>query len=557
MRTSSNVYALSAYKNSKIASNALSSNMKRLSSGKQMIRPGDNPTRYAFANTLRVSLKRSNKALENIHQVRAMMHTADQYLETVGSVLSRMSELTVSAFDDTKNPNDRAIISQEFDALKSDISDIARKMKINGVDFLSRQQVLSFDKTEQKFFLSQIDGSEKYMIDQVVASGVPTLGNGADFLFSASSPYTLSQDGKNIYYVDNNEQLVSFDIEKKEILRDAASSDVAGMNVDEEGRLWYTSELSSGVYGLREQNLGLWEQDTDWIKSDSINDMSSPEFSIYKDRIYYANSAGSIISRDLKDLDDQRVEIDSNAYSPPLQIVDKQFALSEDGMFAADMSSSGVVRLISAETDEYAQFILPDDVIVKDLKISRDNHEIMFIDDNTGSIMRIGIDHDGLNASLKDYEAVHTVTSGSGFEGLSLDGGSNRGNILMQQGPDKGQFSEVQLGDISIYNLGLTRVSLHDVAHAEVAFDSLQEALDKVYEQRATIGVKESTLRFTTDSLSFYKDSISESYNAIYKVDMARETSDFLNNQLMLQTTTALLAQANNIPRVMLNLLSR
>lgn len=557
MRMSSNIFALSAYKNSKIASNALSRNMKRLSSGKQMIRPGDNPPRYAFANTLRVSIRRSEKALENIHQVRAMMHTADQYLETIGGVINRMSELSISAYDDTKNANDRAVLAQEFDALKSDISDIARKMKINGVDFLSRQQILSFDKTEKKFFLSQVDGSEKYMIDQVVASGVPTLGNGEDFKFSASSPYSLSHDGRNIYYVDTEEKLVTFDIEKKEIIRDSLSSAVKGINVDETGRLWYTSEISSGVYGLREQNLALWEQDTDWIDNDAIVDMGSPEFSVYEDRVYYVNTSGNMISRNLKDFNDERVEIATSEYSPGINTEDRKFAISEDGMYIADVPSSGVVRLLSSQTSEYSQYQLPAGVTVKDLHISRDNHEVLFINEETGSIMRIGIETDGLSANLRDYEAVHTVTEGSGFNGLSLDGGSNRGNILMQQGPEKGQFTEVTLGDVSVYNLGLTRVSLKDVAHAEEAFAALKTALNSIYKQRSDIGVKESSLRFTVDSLSFYKDSISESYNAIHKVDMARETSEFLNNQLMLQTTTALLAQANNIPRVTLNLLSR
>lgn len=556
MRLSSNIFALSAYKYTKLAQDQLSVNMRRLSSGKQMLRPGDNPSRYAIANTLRASIKRSEKALENIQQVRTMMQTADSYLGTVESVITRMAELTVSSFDATKNQADKLVIRQEFDALKDDISNISRRMKINGVDFLSRQQILSYDDDEKKFFFSQVDGSEKYYVDKVVSSGV-NADNGIDFLFSANNQFTLSHDGKNIYYVDNQSQLTRFDIERYEIVRDTTASAVKGMNVDEQGRLWYASELSSGVYGLRQQDLGLWQKDSNWIQDDSINDMGSSEFSVYEDRVYYVNTSGNVISRDLKNLSDERMEVQADSLSPDLKVTDRQFSIGEDGLYVADVPSDGTIRLTHTLTGNFAEYSLPSGMAVTDLQISRDNHEIFFIDDSTGSIMSLGIDQNLDYPRLNALTTVHNVTTGSGFTGLSLDGGSNRGNIVIQQGPDKGQYSEVVLGDVSVYNLGLTRVSLDDEGLARGAHQALMDALDRVFLQRAKLGVKESSLSFTTDSLSFYKDSISESYKSIHNVDMAKESSDFMANQLKLQTTTALLAQANAIPRSTLSLLSR
>lgn len=557
MRLSSNPYALTVYKNNRLSQFSLLKSMKRLSSGTRLERPGDSPVEYGLLQTLQSAINNSRQAKKNMGNARSFLGTADAYLETTEGQLRRMMELTVHALDSTKNASDRAILQKEFDILKRDISKSARDMKINDYHFLSRDQILSYDKEEKTFFFSDLDGENVYRLPRPVLSGLEA-SNGKDFLFSANQDFTLSHDGKYIFYVDGENSLVRYDIENNLLRRDDTDNNDKSLHVDNEGRLWVASEISSGVYSLGQQDIELWQEDTEIIQNNDISDMASSEFSIYRDRIYYLNTSGDIVSRSIIEKGDLNVDVLSSDLDDPIKNNPGQFTISQDGKYVIDMPTSHALRIIDTRSNHSSKITLSSAFSVGDMTMSADNFEVLFIDQNSQAMYKLELDTQSSKdtALFKGTTRLHAAPGSSGFAGLSVDGGSQLGRMLFHTGPQHGHFERMELADLRLYSLGISRLELNSELEIIEAASVVREAVDVISRQRAAIGNKMTNLAHAEDSLDTYTNFLSEGYHRIHDVDFAKESSQMASEQIGLQATSALLAQANQIPRYALNLLS-
>ncbi|MGE5560899.1 MAG: flagellin, partial [Chloroflexota bacterium] len=83
----------------------------------------------------------------------------------------------------------------------------------------------------------------------------------------------------------------------------------------------------------------------------------------------------------------------------------------------------------------------------------------------------------------------------------------------------------------------------------------IQSALDRVSSQRANLGAVQNRLDHTIANLSTAAENLSAAESRIRDVDMASEMVTFTRNQILLQAGTAMLAQANQKPQAVLQLL--
>jgi len=90
---------------------------------------------------------------------------------------------------------------------------------------------------------------------------------------------------------------------------------------------------------------------------------------------------------------------------------------------------------------------------------------------------------------------------------------------------------------------------------ASTALSEVATAIGTVSSQRALIGAAQSQLNFKTAALQNYSENVSAAESRIRNVDMARESSLFARNQIMVQASTAMLAQANSGAQNVLSLL--
>jgi flagellin len=90
---------------------------------------------------------------------------------------------------------------------------------------------------------------------------------------------------------------------------------------------------------------------------------------------------------------------------------------------------------------------------------------------------------------------------------------------------------------------------------AVAALQAVMDAIGKVALDRAKLGAVQSRLNFTNDQLTTTKENLSSAISRIADVDVAQEATEYARFQILVQSGTAMLAQANAMPRSVLQLL--
>jgi len=138
------------------------------------------------------------------------------------------------------------------------------------------------------------------------------------------------------------------------------------------------------------------------------------------------------------------------------------------------------------------------------------------------------------------------------FNGVSLFSGANLdvtldtdGSVLSMQGISltSAAYSDVLSADVT------------SVANAQDALGKIQIAIDQLAASRAGIGAYQSRLTATADQLVVAKENLSAAQSQIQDVDMAEESTKYATQNILVQSGTAMLAQANSIPQSVLRLL--
>jgi len=132
-----NVSALRAQNNSRVANRMQSQAMERLSSGKRINSAKDDAAGLAIATRMDANVRGLNQAVRNANDGISLAQTAEGAMGNISNILVRMRELAVQASNGTLGDDDRAAIQTEVTALVSQIDDIASRTTFNGTDLLT------------------------------------------------------------------------------------------------------------------------------------------------------------------------------------------------------------------------------------------------------------------------------------------------------------------------------------------------------------------------------------------------------------------------------------
>lgn len=92
-------------------------------------------------------------------------------------------------------------------------------------------------------------------------------------------------------------------------------------------------------------------------------------------------------------------------------------------------------------------------------------------------------------------------------------------------------------------------------ASAATALANVKTAINQLSKDRAQIGAYQARLNFTAEQLSISKENLSAASSRIQDVDVAEETTEYARANILVQSGTAMLAQANSMPQSVLRLL--
>ena len=116
----------------------LSSVMQQLSTGKRINNAVDDVAGMAISTRLTSQIRGLNQAVRNTNDGISLIQTAEGATDQVTNMLQRMRELAVQASNDTNNTSDRSYLNLEFQALTSQIDNIANYTQWNGANVLNK-----------------------------------------------------------------------------------------------------------------------------------------------------------------------------------------------------------------------------------------------------------------------------------------------------------------------------------------------------------------------------------------------------------------------------------
>lgn len=230
-----------------------------------------------------------------------------------------------------------------------------------------------------------------------------------------------------------------------------------------------------------------------------------------------------------------------------------------------EFARKGYTDVQEIKVNSYSAEVRVDDYEVNGISLSRDpdTKELTLNSISLGKNFP-----DDARAYLEDELIV--IKAGEGFE-MKLDvsavkdpaynsgsftvNATGIGSMRLQVGSNEGQVLEMDIPMVSLQNLNLEPVDVSTAEGANDAIDRIDVAIQRLSEIRGRLGAYQNRLESTINSLDITTENMTAAYSRIMDVDMAEEMSQYTTAQVLTQAGTSMLAQANERPSQVLQLL--
>ncbi|MEH2953832.1 flagellin [Candidatus Merdisoma sp. JLR.KK011] len=168
---------------------------------------------------------------------------------------------------------------------------------------------------------------------------------------------------------------------------------------------------------------------------------------------------------------------------------------------------------------------------------------------------------------------IDRISQSANFNGMTLfSGGLVSKGITLHVGETSKDYNQLKvsltlmntttLGGLKPMSIGKTsaaesvgKISITTAANAKKAIDIVNNAIDQISSMRSTFGALQNRLEHTINNLGVQTENITSAESRIRDVDMAKEMMAYTKNNILVQASQAMLAQANQVPQGVLQLL--
>lgn len=156
------------------------------------------------------------------------------------------------------------------------------------------------------------------------------------------------------------------------------------------------------------------------------------------------------------------------------------------------------------------------------------------------------------NVRLGDFRAtVNSSLTASATNAVTVNGTA----LEFQIGANENQTTSLSISDMRASALGVDDLDVDDQTNAKKAITTIDNAIKSVSDERAKLGASQNRLEHTIANLGTAAENLTASESRIRDVDMAKEMMEFTKNNILTQAAQAMLAQANQQPQGVLQLL--
>ena len=154
-------------------------------------------------------------------------------------------------------------------------------------------------------------------------------------------------------------------------------------------------------------------------------------------------------------------------------------------------------------------------------------------------------------------ESVIKETFGVVTGKTAAEAGKDGKELTLQIGDTADTYNrlEVKVGDMHTAALGIADLDISKPDLAKDAIDTIKKAINQVSSVRGDLGAVQNRLEHTANNLSVMAENIQDAESTIRDTDVAEEMMAYTKNNILIQSAQAMLAQANQVPQGVLQLL--
>ncbi len=545
MRIQHNIMAMNAYRNYNTNTSALAKNLEKLSSGYKINRAGDDAAGLAISEKMRAQITGLTQAQANAKSGINLVQTAEGALQEVHDMLNRMVKLADQSANGTyDNEVDRANLQKEVDQLNDEIDRIADSANFNGINLL--------------------DGSLSAQGGSAAVKGVKLDGNLTSIKLEDAEKWEMESQATSII---NEDALQALEVGQRMELNftyvenGKEKTVTLGLTAaqDSEGKQYLVGD-SGQKYSLTDDGFAtgtaadLGKALNNELRKSGLEDKFTFDATLGTDGIITATA--------------------KVAGSNGAKLIGVSEAIYNKDGSAATAATSGEMTENTTGTDAYYSAVAPADLYdgtnQKDAVFTVNGKKYILAADGTdvtnldkGITVIFGEDMDAAlaNAASKISQDtglnVEVNDDGDGFTfkaGNAIKGG---GGLTLQIGDTSDDFNKltVSIDDMHTAALGLAGLSIADQDSAAAAVDAIKDAINSVSMTRGTLGATQNRLDHTINNLSVMTENIQDAEATIRDTDVADEMMAYTKNNILIQSAQAMLAQANQVPQGVLQLL--
>lgn len=512
-----NIQAISGARHLNHSQEMLGRSLTRLSSGSKIVNPSDDAAGLAVSEKLDAQGRRVRAATTNVQNAISYVQTADGFMSGMTKILSRMSELAILAKDVTKNGSDVELYAMEFVALQSQL-----RQTIGG----SAEQIGGEGSSAP---LGQFNGITLFGDDAAVPvsqgllttpaiHGLPTVVAGP---YSGASGLSVGDDA-----------VIATGTTFGANVAVGAGALIDGATLGDNVAVGKSAFLGAGV--VVENNVTIGENA--YIAPGvtlKAGTTIAPGAVVLADN--YAGAtvpAGSTITKD-----DLLGSVVPGVYTTGIGM-----SLGEDTVIGAGATFGEAVavgdgaRLADGVTVGNNVTIGKNVYIAKDVVIGNG----VTIPDGAVILGNVPDDYEfaAAPAAVAAAAGKFDVTVGQAVgQTMTIP------QINLRQGAMLGIIGQ---DDDGKFTLSLT---------APNAIQSLTGAIQHIASERASLGASQSRLELASSTLMIEFENLSSAISRIRDVDVAEESTSYARYNILVQSGTAMLAQANQTPQSVLKLL--
>ncbi|MFB0920105.1 MAG: flagellin [Oscillospiraceae bacterium] len=490
-----NTMSTNAYRQLGTNNTQLAKSLEKLSSGYRINRAGDDASGLAISEKMKAQIQGLTQASANSQDGISLVQTAEGALTEVHSMLNRMVSLATKSANGTIQDNvDRDAIQTEVDSLNTEITRIGKSTNFNGINLLDG----SLGGTKNVAVSSATVNGALANITTVAASK-STYTTGAAVGVGAAGSHTLA-----VKYTD-------------------AGGDLKTVN------LTYTGSTDDGdnaaaIAGAITGNSTL----------NSLFDVSG------------ADGTHAIVLTSKS----------TGANAPVVTSIatnDPTGTASMDGTSVKGENAYNTVDLTGLKDGD-------------SLSINGKTYEIIGVagekTDNknaTGVLVggSVAATVANLNTAMKDDGIVAAHNVADDVTSFKADPASVGNGLVLQVGDSNDSFNKVtvKVGDLTAEGLGTAGLDVSSQTAAGNSISTIKAAINTVSTNRGNLGALQNRLEYAINSMDTTTENMDAANSRIRDTDMAKEMMNYTKMNILSQAAQAMLAQANQNPQSILQLL--